>query len=81
MDAVSEQRPAPCQDIYAVQWPFSKGKMRAVRLMGEFALGAAVEVVGARVTVGGMAAGVTSVHCKGCGANQHDMLHIRHLTQ
>jgi len=44
--------------------------------MGEFALGAAVEVVGARVTVG-----VTSVRCEGCGANRHDMPHIRHLTQ
>ena len=49
--------------------------------MGEFALGAAVEVVGARVTVGWTAAGVTSVRYEGCGANRHDMPHIRHLTQ
>ena len=29
----------------------------------------------------GTAAGVTSVRCEGCGANRHDMPHIRHLTQ
>jgi hypothetical protein len=57
--------------MYAVQWPFSKGKMRAVGLMEEFALGAAVVVVAAKENmtamevVGmmrGMAAGMTSVH-------------------